>query len=248
MAPVRNVATTPDTVNSVSFGSNGVSAGVWQLGTGGWKTLPGGRLDPPSRGPSTKLRLAAFDAPAPAQEVKGSPEPKAEPASPPRQRPASPQHDAPKPQPVVLQPKPRVAPPRAVQQTPVEPARAPAVPVRPIVCQQCNCKNSRCLKQYCVCFARGGLCGPECACANCANNSEDREEVLGPKTPSISSLRSRIPHSPCRLAQWVPMNLGSSLQSPASPESLRPGWCSSNKLASSTSSGRARTSSLDSRG
>ncbi len=36
----------------------------------------------------------------------------------------------------------------------------------------CNCRNSRCLKLYCECFASGIYCSPErCNCNPCQNNS-----------------------------------------------------------------------------
>lgn len=34
----------------------------------------------------------------------------------------------------------------------------------------CNCKNSKCLKLYCECFAKGGTCGSHCNCRNCRND------------------------------------------------------------------------------
>ena len=34
----------------------------------------------------------------------------------------------------------------------------------------CNCKNSRCLKLYCVCFSSGLYCFESCNCVNCYNN------------------------------------------------------------------------------
>nr|GME09542.1 protein tesmin/TSO1-like CXC 5 [Ipomoea batatas] len=37
--------------------------------------------------------------------------------------------------------------------------------------KQCNCKNSRCLKLYCECFASGIFCDG-CNCQNCQNNIE----------------------------------------------------------------------------
>ena len=33
----------------------------------------------------------------------------------------------------------------------------------------CRCKNSKCLKRYCLCFERGVLCGDSCKCENCEN-------------------------------------------------------------------------------
>jgi hypothetical protein len=41
----------------------------------------------------------------------------------------------------------------------------------------CNCKQSKCLKLYCVCFAKGGVCGPQCQCATCHNKDAYSEEV-----------------------------------------------------------------------
>eukprot|EP00798_Chlamydomonas_sp_ICE-L_P004604 gene4604-14797_t len=38
--------------------------------------------------------------------------------------------------------------------------------------KQCNCKNSRCLKLYCECFASGRYC-ESCNCVNCHNNREN---------------------------------------------------------------------------
>jgi hypothetical protein len=35
----------------------------------------------------------------------------------------------------------------------------------------CNCKNSRCLKLYCECFASGAVCGPRCNCVDCSNHT-----------------------------------------------------------------------------
>ncbi|CAG9463995.1 unnamed protein product [Pedinophyceae sp. YPF-701] len=41
--------------------------------------------------------------------------------------------------------------------------------------QACNCKNSRCLKLYCICFSSGVYCDG-CNCVNCCNN-QDAETV-----------------------------------------------------------------------
>ncbi|GFR45814.1 hypothetical protein Agub_g7270, partial [Astrephomene gubernaculifera] len=38
--------------------------------------------------------------------------------------------------------------------------------------KQCNCKNSRCLKLYCECFASGRYC-ENCNCLQCFNNREN---------------------------------------------------------------------------
>lgn len=33
----------------------------------------------------------------------------------------------------------------------------------------CNCRNSKCMKLYCECFAAGQECGKNCRCMNCYN-------------------------------------------------------------------------------
>jgi len=38
----------------------------------------------------------------------------------------------------------------------------------------CNCKNSRCLKLYCECFASGRYCNA-CNCSNCMNNKDHEQ-------------------------------------------------------------------------
>ncbi|CAN1218760.1 Protein tesmin/TSO1-like CXC 5 [Linum perenne] len=55
------------------------------------------------------------------------------------------------------------------------------VTVTPNKPKQCNCKNSRCLKLYCECFAAGIYCNG-CNCVNCHNNLENegaRQEAIG---------------------------------------------------------------------
>lgn len=44
----------------------------------------------------------------------------------------------------------------------------------------CTCKKTKCLKLYCECFARGGICGPGCRCENCHNTTElqDLRELI----------------------------------------------------------------------
>ena len=36
----------------------------------------------------------------------------------------------------------------------------------------CRCKNSKCLKRYCVCFERGDACRDTCECVNCENTKD----------------------------------------------------------------------------
>ncbi|KAJ6309015.1 hypothetical protein OIU76_018582 [Salix suchowensis] len=66
--------------------------------------------------------------------------------------------------------------------------------------RQCHCKQSKCLKLYCECFASGSYCD-ECSCANCHNNVEN-EDVRREATECIlkrnpNAFKPRIIGSPC---------------------------------------------------
>uniref|UniRef100_A0A5B7A2I4 CRC domain-containing protein n=1 Tax=Davidia involucrata TaxID=16924 RepID=A0A5B7A2I4_DAVIN len=65
--------------------------------------------------------------------------------------------------------------------------------------KQCNCKNSRCLKLYCECFASGIYCDG-CNCANCHNNVEHeaaRQEAVGATLErNPNAFRPKIANSP----------------------------------------------------
>lgn len=44
----------------------------------------------------------------------------------------------------------------------------------------CNCKNSKCLKLYCECFASGNYCDSQvCNCIGCGNNPVNTAFYLG---------------------------------------------------------------------
>lgn len=55
----------------------------------------------------------------------------------------------------------------------------------------CNCKNSKCLKLYCECFAKNLTCGPHCNCRNCKNNGHFVEE----KRLAVEAILERNPHA-----------------------------------------------------
>lgn len=55
----------------------------------------------------------------------------------------------------------------------------------------CNCKNSKCLKLYCECFAKNLTCGPHCNCRNCKNNGHFPEE----KRLAVEAILERNPHA-----------------------------------------------------
>lgn len=65
--------------------------------------------------------------------------------------------------------------------------------------KQCNCKNSKCLKLYCECFASGNYCD-SCNCINCHNNLENetaRVEAIGvilERNPN--AFRPKVANSP----------------------------------------------------
>ncbi|XVF48576.1 hypothetical protein PTKIN_Ptkin03bG0201600 [Pterospermum kingtungense] len=67
--------------------------------------------------------------------------------------------------------------------------------------KQCNCKNSRCLKLYCECFASGIYCNG-CNCLNCHNNVENeaaRKEAVGATLErNPNAFRPKIASSPHR--------------------------------------------------
>lgn len=43
---------------------------------------------------------------------------------------------------------------------------------------KCNCKNSKCLKLYCDCFASSLLCTSSCNCLNCHNTSSNAKTII----------------------------------------------------------------------
>ena len=79
--------------------------------------------------------------------------------------------------------------------------------------KHCNCKNSRCLKLYCECFASGRYCS-DCNCVSCCNNQENESfrqaavETILDRNPNafrpkiqvcllLSSLARGYPNSMC---------------------------------------------------
>jgi Tesmin/TSO1-like CXC domain, cysteine-rich domain len=54
----------------------------------------------------------------------------------------------------------------------------------------CNCKNSKCLKLYCECFASGRYC-EQCNCLNCMNN-RDNEAA---RSKAIETILERNPNA-----------------------------------------------------
>ena len=55
----------------------------------------------------------------------------------------------------------------------------------------CTCKNSKCLKLYCECFASGGYCNEACKCRNCCNN-KDNESV---RQQAVEAVLDRNPNA-----------------------------------------------------
>ena len=55
---------------------------------------------------------------------------------------------------------------------------------------RCRCDRSRCLKRFCVCFAAGVTCGPECRCKGCEND-ERTEERRRARQLAIAELTKR---------------------------------------------------------
>lgn len=93
---------------------------------------------------------------------------------------------------------PQAVPPRVVRRPMNSAAASPVVmggarfdnkDCTPRKSKQCNCKNSRCLKLYCECFASGVYCNPNCNCSNCCNN-EINDDV---RKEAIESILERNP-------------------------------------------------------
>ena len=42
---------------------------------------------------------------------------------------------------------------------------------------KCKCQKSKCLKNYCDCFAKGQLCKEGCQCVDCSNNQASLEQI-----------------------------------------------------------------------
>ena len=38
------------------------------------------------------------------------------------------------------------------------------------IVKTCNCKSTKCLKKYCICFENGTMCNQSCKCTQCLNN------------------------------------------------------------------------------
>ncbi|CEP03674.1 CRC domain-containing protein [Plasmodiophora brassicae] len=57
-------------------------------------------------------------------------------------------------------------------------------------CRNCNCKNSRCLKLYCDCFAASSYCSG-CNCTNCLNTPEHEQA----RQFAITMIRQRNPEA-----------------------------------------------------
>lgn len=53
----------------------------------------------------------------------------------------------------------------------------------------CTCKNSKCLKLYCVCFAANMMCTEDCSCRNCHNNGMFPEQ----KKAAVEAILERNP-------------------------------------------------------
>ncbi|EAR84174.1 tesmin TSO1-like CXC domain protein (macronuclear) [Tetrahymena thermophila SB210] len=58
----------------------------------------------------------------------------------------------------------------------------------PTEAKPCNCRNSKCLKRYCDCFAAGLYCQAECKCEECHNKPEYEDE----RQKAIQKKKKRI--------------------------------------------------------
>ena len=65
--------------------------------------------------------------------------------------------------------------------------------------EHCNCKNTRCLKLYCVCYAAGRACVASCTCKDCANDV-DSEPRTGLGYCNCRSRSCATNYCVCRVA------------------------------------------------
>ncbi|XP_052210805.1 protein tesmin/TSO1-like CXC 5 [Diospyros lotus] len=132
-------------------------------------------------------------------------------ASPPQARPhavpqAQPQTRMKQPAPRMVQqpPQPRATLPVTMLESPKSRQRSNigVKDITPKKQKQCNCRNSRCLKLYCECFASGAYCDG-CNCSNCHNNVEHeaarQEAVAAILERNPTAFRPKIANSPHRL-------------------------------------------------
>ncbi|KAJ9168314.1 hypothetical protein P3X46_019857 [Hevea brasiliensis] len=163
---------------------------------------------PPSQAPQSHLRLQTHAPQPPPQQVQPQPLLHLQLQTPPKQSQAIPQlHALPQqvpvvrriPHPVQILPLPTM--PLAKQESPGPRPRKnveakDGTPKKP---KQCNCKNSRCLKLYCECFAAGIYCNG-CNCLNCCNNvanEKARQEAVGATLErNPNAFRPKIASSP----------------------------------------------------
>ena len=54
----------------------------------------------------------------------------------------------------------------------------------------CNCKRSRCLQKYCICFQASVFCGVKCRCLDCSNTPTDRLSALPCRIPNSADITS----------------------------------------------------------
>jgi Tesmin/TSO1-like CXC domain, cysteine-rich domain len=74
----------------------------------------------------------------------------------------------------------RLEPHQSFQSSRTQPAINTSRVLGPSVSRRsCNCKQSRCIKLYCECYANGVYCGVACNCSECLNNNtnEDSRKV-----------------------------------------------------------------------
>ena len=60
----------------------------------------------------------------------------------------------------------------------------------------CNCKKTKCLKLYCICFRNRSFCGKHCKCLSCKNSAENKDLIKNSKEKIVKrspiSLSSEI--------------------------------------------------------
>jgi hypothetical protein len=95
----------------------------------------------------------------------------------------------------------------------------------------CNCKNSKCLKKYCDCFAAGVVCSNDCRCLNCLNTAALRggDSNSTPAATRPGRARANALQIPPELVGWEHTPLAmppmlSMASSSGKPEELYQRW------------------------
>lgn len=105
---------------------------------------------------------------------------------------------------------------------------APASPQKKF----CNCRNSRCLKLYCECYASRFYCNPNCNCFDCLNNNTYEVLSAAPSAKLSNALHGRIVERLLSRLLWNEIQLHSNQKSHQGMRRLKYGRMWRNRIRS----------------